>query len=270
MTAADRSHELYEELAVGHALSALEPEDEQLFLAHLPSCAACSQAVVEHTQTLTHLAYGVEQAAPPAGILDGIRAGVQASGRAGEFPVPAASPEGDPAPVSSLDDMRERRRARTVRVSTALLGAAASLVLVVALVFVNRGLQSENRTIQARDAALQTAVGSLVHQGSSAVDLTGDGGAKAVAVMRGGDMSLVLDGLPVNASSSTYVLWQRSRFGVVQAVGSFDVKDSGVTVVNGLHLSGDPTEITRLMVTREPGRTVPQQAQGPLVVTGDV
>ncbi len=267
MTTADRSHELYEELAVGHALSALEPEDEQSFLAHLPSCAACEQALVEHTQTLGHLAYGVEQASPPESVLSGILAGVHASGRAGEFPAPAVA---EPA-VASLDQARERRRARTVRATTALLGAAASLVLVVALVFVNRGLQSENRTIQASDAALQTAVGSLVHTGSAAVDLSGDKGQKAVAVMDGARMSLVVDGLPVNdRENSTYVLWQRSRSGVVLAVGTFDVTGDGVSVVKGLQLNGEPSEVTRLIVTREAGRVAPQAAAGASVVSGDV
>ena len=43
MTRPDQ-HERFEELAAGHALGALEPEDEQAFLAHVPACARCERA----------------------------------------------------------------------------------------------------------------------------------------------------------------------------------------------------------------------------------
>jgi anti-sigma factor RsiW len=262
VTAADASHELYEQLAVGHALSALEPEDEQAFLAHLPGCAACERALAEHTETLAHLAYEVEAAEPPPGLLDGIRAGVAASGRSGDFPAPA--------PVS-LDAVREQRRHRTVRFTTALLGAAAALVMVVGLVIVNQGLQDRNKDTQAADAQLAAAVSRLLTPGAKKVDLLGSGGEHAVAVVdRNGRLSLVLDGLdPNDADRSTYVLWERSELGAVKAVGTFDVSSEDVAVVDGLHLAGDVGALDRLMVTQEQGRSAPPLAQGDLVVAGD-
>lgn len=253
-------HEMYEQLAVGHALSALEPADELEFLTHLPSCSTCLRALAEHRETLAHLAYAAEPVEPPAALLDGIRAGVAASGRAGAFP----------APVLSMEQARERRKVRTVRVTTALLGAAASLVLVAALVFVNRDLQTQNNRFQARDSALQTAVGSLVLADSHQVNLTGVGGARAVAVLNKQDVSLVVQGLPANdKANSVYVLWQRSTFGVVRAVGTFDVSASPVSVVTGLHLTGNASDIGRLMVTQERGRVAPALAKGAPVVEGD-
>ena len=59
-------HERFAELAAGYALSALEPEDEQLFLAHLPGCASCGRDLTEHRGTLAHLAYAPEVVGPPA------------------------------------------------------------------------------------------------------------------------------------------------------------------------------------------------------------
>ena len=38
-------HQRFDELAVGHALGALEPGDEQDFLRHAASCARCDRAV---------------------------------------------------------------------------------------------------------------------------------------------------------------------------------------------------------------------------------
>lgn len=258
MNAPDTGHELYEQLAVGHALSALEPEDEQAFLAHLPGCAACARALAEHTETLAHLAYGAEPAEPPAALLEGIRAGVESSGRAGAFPAPA-----------SLEQARERRQSRTVRATTALLGAAASLVLLAALVFVNRGLQQENSDVRAHDASLSKAVSSLLQPGSTRVDLLGTEGQKAVAVVNADSVSLVMKGVDRNdTSDSIYVLWERNRGGVVQAVGTFDV-GADLTVVNGLRLPSGQGSVASLIVTRESGRTAPPVAKGSPVVAGD-
>lgn len=259
MTAQDSTHELFEQLAVGHALSALEPEDELVFLRHLPGCAACARALAEHTETLAHLAYGAESAEPPASLLEGIRAGVRDSGRAGAFPAPV-----------SLDAARERRRHRTVRATTALVGAAASIVMVAALVFVNHGLQSQNDNIRVADAKLSGAVSSLLQKGSQQVDLTGSGGSHVVAVVNGGNVSLVMHGLEANdPSSSVYVLWERSRFGGIRAVGTFDVASGDVAVVNGLHLAGKSTDVKGFIVTHEQGRTAPAIARGATVATGE-
>ncbi|MGB8652243.1 MAG: anti-sigma factor [Mycobacteriales bacterium] len=254
------AHELYEQLAVGHALSALEPEDEQRFLAHLPGCAACERALAEHTETLAHLAYATAPAEPPASLLEGIRSGVAASGRAGDFPAPA-----------SLDAARVRRRDRTVRWTTAVLGAAAAVVLVVALVFVNRGLSSREHDAQVANARLSQAVSSLLVSGARRVDLAGHGDTKAVAVLHGSTVSLVVAGLPENdRSNSVYVLWEKSRFGDVRAVGTFDVRSKALAVVNGLHLTGAPSELSTLMVTREHGRSAPALTTQSPLVAGDV
>lgn len=248
-------HDLYEQLAVGHALSALEPEDEQQFLAHLPSCAACQRALTEHEVTLAHLAYAAESVAPPASLLEGIRAGVEASGRAGSFPTPAVE----------LAAVRSRRM---VRATTAVLGAAASFVLVAALLVLWQGERAQNDRIQQRDVALNAAVSSLVQPASRKVDLTGNGDSRAVAVVSGANVSLVLQGVEANPSDSVYVLWQRSAMGDVRAVGTFDVAGDDVAVVNGLRLKGDSNQVTTLMVTREAGRRAPAVAAGSVVVSG--
>ena len=266
MTAHDQyeQHETFEQQAVGYALSALEPEDEQEFLRHLPACSSCLRALAEHRETLAHLAYAADPVEPPAELLTAIRAGVAASGRAGAFPAPEFTG------VASLEGARERRQGRTMRVTTALLGAAASLVLVAALLFVNQGLQSENSRIQARDSALQTAVGSLVLVDSRQVNLTGQGSAKAVAVLHKSDVSLVVQGLPANDKAhSVYVLWQRSAFGVIRPVGTFDVSAAQVSVVTGLHLTGNVRDVASFVVTHEQGRLAPAVAKGAPVVEGD-
>jgi anti-sigma factor RsiW len=258
VNARDTTHELYEQLAVGHALSALEPEDEQAFLAHLPSCAACQRALDEHLETLGHLAYDADDVEPPAALLEGIRAGIAESGRAGAFPQPL-----------SLDAARTRRTSRTVRMTTALIGVAASIVLVAALLLVNAGLQSRNHDLQRQDAAFRTTVQSLLVHGARPVNLTGKDGRKAVAVVHDGTVSLVLSGVAANdRTDSIYVLWAKSRFGDVRAVGAFDVRSSELAVVNDLKLS-DGAAVKTFMVTREQGRKAPPLSTQQPVVAGD-
>lgn len=258
MTASDRTHEMYEELAVGHALSALEPEDEQVFLKHLPGCAACAAAVAEHSETLAHLAYAAVSDAPPASILEGIRAGVAESGRSGAFPAPV-----------SLEAARTRRRDKTVRATTAILGAAASLILVAALVLMNRGLQSKADQQQQAADKLNLVVKTLLVNGAREVSLTGDTG-KGVVVVNGSKVSFVAAGLPVNdPSNSVYVLWAKHLSGGVNAVGTFDMKNGEPTVVNDLKVS-NPHEVAAFIVTRETGRTAPALTTQPAIVQGNV
>jgi hypothetical protein len=252
-----KDHAVYEQLAAGHAFSALEPEDEQVFLAHLHECAACSNALSRHSDTLGHLAYDAPAYDPPQSVLAGIRAGIRAEGDA----VPPL------APPTSLAAVRERRAARTVRLSTALVGVAAALVLVVSLVFVNRGLTSQDHSQQLSAAAVNKAVAQLLVPGARAVTLHGAG--TAVAVINGDRISLVMSGVAVNdTTNSVYVLWGKSRFGGVRAVGTFDVSTNQLVVVNSLHLV-NPSTLQSLIVTRENGRTPPAVTTQRPVVSGD-
>ena len=247
------AHDRYDELAVGHALNALEPEDEAQFLAHLPGCAACARAIAEHRETLGHLAYAVTSEEPPASVLDGIRAGVEASGRAGEFPAPA------PAPVVSLD----ARRSRTVKLTTALIGVAASVVLVAALAISNLNLSHRNNDL----ADYRRTVDGLLVSGAERVELNGPVGGHAVAIVHDGQVDLVLDGVQANdTKDSVYVLWQQDAHGV-SAAGTFDVPSSDVTVVSkGLRVS--PTGLKQLMITREAGRVAPPTARNQVLYSG--
>lgn len=245
------AHDMYDELAVGHALNALEPEDEMLFLAHLPGCAACARALIQHQETLGHLAYATADEEPPAALLDGIRAGVAASDRAGAFPAPVV-------------DLASRRRARTVKLTTALVGVAASVVLVAALLIANLSLSSRNSDLKTKESAFARTVNGLLTPGAQRVELTGSG--NAVAVVHGGQVDLVLADVPETDAKSVYVLWQQSTSGTVKAAGVFDVSHDGLTVVSkGLHVDGDTKT---LMVSREQGKTAPAAPKGGVVFSG--
>jgi hypothetical protein len=248
-------HARFEELAAGHALNALEPGDEEAFLAHLSGCAVCERALVEHLETAAHLAYAADPVALPPALLGRIRAEVEASGR--------AMPE---TPTVSLDVARARLRPVLPR---ATLGAAAAAVLILALLTWNLTLQHDRSQTEQRADRLASAV-RLLERGDRLVPLSDDSGRSvATAVMEGErKMSLVVDGLPANdRSSSTYVLWQTSATGA-RAVGAFDVRGDGVDVIRDMAVDTSFAGWNAFAVTREPGRTAPQSPGSSPVANG--
>ena len=257
-------HDQYAELAVGYALYALEPEEEQLFLAHLAACAACEQAVAEHTETLAHLAYAAEPADPPPALLEGIREGVRASGREASF-----------APPVSLDAARESRSRRLqrpgMRRAATWVGTAAALALIASLGVWNTSLQRDRDQQQVANGGLAQAVEALRGEGARTVPLRGqDGEPVAVAIVHDHTMELVLEGLaPNDAAATSYVLWAKDRVGSVHAVGTFDVASKGVGVIQDMALPAAGGDLTRFMVTQEDGNVAPKVSTRAVLAAGD-
>jgi hypothetical protein len=98
----------------------------------------------------------------------------------------------------------------------------------------------------------------------------GSGDVVAVALVRGEEMSLVVDGLPVNEAGTTYVLWGESRYGDKRAVGAFDVTSGQLDVLDGLRVQASVSDVTRFLVTREQGDAAPPIPTLPVLAAGDV
>lgn len=274
------SHELYEELAAGYALSALEPEDEQAFLQHLSGCARCERDMAVHAATLTHLAYAADAPEPPESLLASIRQGVADSGRGASFPAAAprtftdapepVAPARQPAPVASLDAARRRKLRFGPARSGAWVGIAAAAALVMGLGVWNTSLQADRDQQEAWGDRMAAAVRELRDTTTDTVPLTSPEEVVAVALVRGSELSLVVDGLPVNDESTTYILWGQSRYGDVRPVGAFDVTRPGVDVREDMQVQAGVADVTRFMVTRERGSQAPPIPEQPLLASGDV
>jgi len=261
-------HQPFDELAVGHALSALEPEEESRFLAHAGGCTRCDRAVVEHQVVLAHLAHSAESVEPPPSLLEGIRAGIQAD----RDPGPDWRPRPTAAPERAADlPERRRRRAVPVRRSHLLAGAAAVAALLLGLGGWNASLQRDNADQSSRLDSITSAVRALENPATRTVRLTSPKGeVKAVAVMEGEQMSLVVDGLEPNPEGTAYVLWGQSSYGDLRAVGAFDVAEPELQVLDGLRLEPGVGDVTALMVTHEQGRTPPATTNQPVLARGDL
>jgi hypothetical protein len=217
-----------------------------VFLTHLAGCSSCQRAVDAHLDTLGHLAYAAPPADLPAGILAGIRR---------EIGEPA---DLEPTAPVQLDAVRARR-ARLLS-GRSLMGVAAAAVLVLSLGVWNVSLHRDKSEAEQRMQQLVSAVATLEVDAKHRVALTDAQGLPvAMAVVTADNrVSLVVDGLARNdRSASTYVLWQKGAYGVVRAIGTFDVRGDGVDVVKSLRLAADVVGVEGFAVTREPGRVAP-------------
>lgn len=265
-------HVVYEELAAGFALSALEPEEEQTFREHLVACARCEGELAAHGATLEMLSYACEPAEPPAAVLQGIRARLSAGRPAplagSPFPREGSSTGADRR-VVSLTSARERRAARA-GAGMRWVGVAAAASLVLALGSWNLTLRADREQSEQYSKRLAVAVQELARPDSRSVPLAGqDDEVVAVAVVKDSGVSLVVDGLEPNDSATTYVLWAQDAAGV-RPVEAFDVDAEQVDVLDDLQVEGGVEGVTAFHLSEEPGDLAPPQPRGPVIASGQV
>lgn len=242
----ETGHDAWAALAVGHAMASLEPEDEQSFLAHLPTCSICAGVVADTRVVMAHLAYAVAPMEPPAALLESVRASIADKDR------PPVQPR------TRIGNAGTRRRAATT--GRPWMAVAAGLVLLLALSIWNVVLQAANRSGERRLAEATLITNCVRDVACRTVQLRApeSNHPVATALVRGGQVQLVVDGLPRNdADAELYVLWQRVGQARMVALDSFDVTRPGVTVIRSGTLVSELDAAGALAVSREPGRTVP-------------
>lgn len=252
-------HQHYDELAVGWALHALEPEDEAEFAGHLPGCARCAETVAQTTEVMGAMATDLPQAEPPAALRSRLRAAVEATEQVHRPAVPA------PPPVLALPAPRDARRRA---LSLALVAAAVAAVL--GLGSWNLGLRSDRAELAAAVAGQQDVVDALISPDRVVLDPLGaDGRPVATVVPHGDDIEVVTHGLSVNdAASTTYVVWGVGDDGA-KPLGTFDVERSQTelrTVGSGLTGLDD---FPQYAISLEPGQEAPSTPTE-VVATGQV
>jgi hypothetical protein len=284
--ARDDEHRTWDELAVGWALHALEPEDETLFAAHLAGCARCRRTVTETAEVMAAMAGDLPDAEPSERLRERLRDAVaeteQVRPRPSE-PSPAAAvppvglPAGPPQAWSSgrnslapLPVPAGDRRAGWRRVlPTALVAAAVAAVLSVGA----WGVVVAGERDAARETAAEQAqvLDRLLTAGRATIApvATEDGRAVATVVARADEVQVVATGLAVNdRDEETYVVW-----GVQDEeptpLGTFDV----VTPAVDLRTVGSATtgldEFSGYAISVEPGRQAPSSPTD-IVATGQV
>jgi hypothetical protein len=278
-------HGAFDELAVGWALHALEPEDEAAFALHLPDCARCARTVAETSDVMAAMAADLPPAEPSPGLRDRLRAAVERTDqlrpedeRPGleelvdwDVPAPSSSPA-PPPPATGFPLYEHGRLERQVwrRVlPSALIAAAVAAILGLATWSVVLG--------DARDRADATAaeqsqiMNALLQPGQATIAPMADKGGHSVAtvVARDGKVQVVTHGLSMNdTASSIYVVWGM-RDDAPVPLGTFDV------VRPQMDLRTVGSEVTGLgeyaayAISIESGRRAPRQPSD-VVANGQV
>ncbi|MBB3081977.1 anti-sigma factor domain-containing protein [Geodermatophilus sabuli] len=287
-------HGALDELAVGWALHALEPEEETLFAAHLPGCSRCRGTVAETGEVLAALAGALPAAvpsdrlrealraaagdtmqvpgrpAPGAGVPDGASPGGASPGGDTGRPGPETVPTGFPEPFVPVAGRPAVPPTAWRRVlPNALVATAVAAIL--ALGTWNVVLSTARDEARATVARQADVVNALLTPGrATVVPLSGDDGAPvATVVTRNGEVQVVNHGLPVNDPGEvTYVLWGTSD-GAAVALGTFDVVSPRMDLQAVGSAATGLDEHDGYGISLEPGRLAPS-APTDIVARGEV
>ncbi|HUR52405.1 MAG TPA: anti-sigma factor [Mycobacteriales bacterium] len=228
-----QGHEHWEELAAGHALDALEPEETEAFTAHLQGCERCHRVLADHAFVAAQLGSLVEEQDDDVPSWESIRPLA--------LPVRSAAPAAADDVVVSLAAVRQRRQPR-------LLAAAASLLLLAGA----GGVALLTTRDNAPNAQQQVLASCSAGSGCHVVHLQG----KADLVVAGGTAKLLATSLPAAPSGHVYVLWQLPRDGRPTMVGKLQTTGSGsVGEAHPLVLPYDST--AAFGISLEPAATTP-------------
>jgi hypothetical protein len=252
--------------AVGLALNALEPEEEEAMRAHLPGCRFCRDMVRATELVMGELATPVEPVDPPARLRDNILAqaartpqlGREKTLATGRQPGLMASDAGPPS--NDRPATREQAQPHRRRLSARLVAAAAAVVVVFGvggLAVYTAQVQQQRDAQIAQSQSLADLVAQLDRPGTSHAMLSTDAGRSLAAVLvTASDWTVVTTGLPPNDRNGTiYVLWGLGA-GDPRPLGSFDVTAPG-SGVQGIDGPADGPAFSSYAISLELGRDMP-------------
>lgn len=264
------AHEEFDELAVGWALEALEPDDETRFVRHLPDCQRCTRTIRDATDIAGRLVMSLPAEDPPEALRQRILAGARAEPREpGALPETAGFAELFAVPDEGRDVVPARRRYRDFARG---LVAAAALLLIVGLGVWNVQLQSTRDGVQAVAEQQAKVLDQLDGRGTYRVAPleNHDGESVGTVVVHDGGARVMADGLAVNdTASSTYVLWgMRPNLSPIP-LGTFDVTRTGLDMLPVGSTTTGLDKYEGYAISIEPGRQAPPVPTD-VVATGTV
>jgi hypothetical protein len=278
------------EQAVGWALHALEPADEEVVAAHLPICHACREMVRQTEQLMFLLASADEQAEPRpelgAELLATVAATAQTPVERREPSLPNV-PWGAPATMvagrSLWHPVRATVRSATADRAEARRGAARrrrATLLVATVLFAVIGFGGiiahlldgapAPPTSQSQVEEAQRVLDQARQRGARHALLAAPTGAPmAVVLLDSTERRIVPVGLPVNeADHTTYVLWGLGA-GEPVALGTFDVAPD-MREARPVGSMPRVDSYSGYAVSLENGRKVPNSSSSIIIASGQV
>jgi anti-sigma-K factor RskA len=236
-------HEVWDELAAGYALHALEPDEELAFTTHLAGCERCRATVDEHALVAAQLGALAQDSELQAPSWQSIRTGVV----------------GDGSPVADLATRRERRTASPL--ARRALAVAAGIVVLAGIGTVGWQLTDRGTSSNPGLAAIDACTAA---SGCTTVRLQADGRSAAVLLVDRDAARMVPTGLDPLPAGRAYALWQLPRDGRPVLVGEMAEVPAGGSARVPLALPYDDT--AAFAVSVEPVDTVPTKPTHVLAV----
>lgn len=280
-----RDHEEYDELAVGWALKALEPDDESRFSRHLLDCSRCTQTVRDAQEMTAAMALAVRMEQPSQALRERILAAVAADPRDAEAARDTQIPDAQPSALGQLrprplpralgpvgGSSRPRRPRRQVLVIARGVALAAALALVVGLGVWNFELRGDRAAAEAVAGRQAEVIDHLDDRGIYHVAPleTANGEPVGMIVVHDNAAKVMADGLPVNdLREETFVLWGMRPSLSPVALGTFDVVHSELDVRTVSSMSTGLDQYDGYAISLEPGRQAPSTPTD-MVATGTV
>jgi hypothetical protein len=255
-------HQMYDELAVGWALHALEPEDEAVFAEHLPGCDRCAQTVADTSEVMAAMATDLPRTEPSDRLRERLRAAVAETEQIPPDDVvpepvrPAAT--GFPG-YRSVEPRADASWSR--RRSPLLVLADAAVAAILGLGVWNVFLADSRSDLEATVAQQERIVDALLTPGEATVAALSadDGRAVATVVARDDRVDVISHGLaPNDTEDQTYVVWGIDDTGP-KAIGTFDVTRSQMTLQTVGSGSTGLDEFPSYGISIEPGREAPPE-----------
>jgi anti-sigma-K factor RskA len=245
-------HVVWDELAAGHALDALSPDEELTFTAHLETCAICQASVDDHNLVAAQLgaiAMPEVPLAPPSWA--SIRTAV-----IGATADDAAGRDDLPASVADMVDLGDRRR-RYAGSRRVLAAAAAVVVIAVGGIVVWR--------TQSGSSSPGVSCGSTPGCHTVALDST-SGVLAASLTVQGDVITMTPTNMKPAPGGNEYVLWQLPADGRPIAVKVFTKTGSEAVARATTRVAYSDT--TSFAVSQERSGPVPPSPTTPLLAVG--
>ena len=281
--AVDRGHGEWDALAVGWAMTALDPEDGRRFAGHLPTCGRCIATVRDALHTVSDLAYALPPEPPPERLRQRIldvaaaepRCERPAAPEAEERPVSAGQPASagqqpvsigargraedadDPGVGGAVVPLASRRR------WVQRAAVAAAVALLAALGAWNVQLRSDQDRLRDVVAQRDALVARLTEAGPARLAIIRDPGTgerRATVVVKDGRVGLITETLPPDSGDRTYWLWSVRGEGDPDPVplAGFTVPETRFSACNIEPPAG--VDVTRAFaISAEPGLDRPRK-----------
>lgn len=214
----DRTHEPAHDphdLVSGYLVDALDPQELERFLVHLPDCAECRQTIKELAETVADLA-SASHAVPPQAVEDRLLASLFGD----ELPADAQGTQTRP----TVTTLPSRRR-------WLWPAAAAAAFILGATLVTSLGLS------HSPDEAVVAGQSQLVREVTSASDaksmrLPLPRGAADVVISHGMRKAVIVaSDLPIPPNGAQYHVWTLGTDGSMASAGAFSPDESGAAAM---------------------------------------